>query len=474
MRRTITVVFVIASVLVGCDSQSTLMESMEAPSPGAVLLGKKAAEHDIASSYIIVGKGNKLPKDLKQKVEAAGGRLTGSIEKLGMAFATSARPAFPTEMSRVADVAPDLLVTHAPVREAAFSEASLPDVEPLEGAGADEPFFILQWGMNAIHAPQAWDAGVRGQGVIVAVLDEGFGLNHPDVPYRTDLAKSFACWEEIDGEIFTSNDPNDCEPPNYLLPDDFSHGSHVAGIIAAKDDASGIIGVAPDAEIMPVKVLSEVLGGGTLSWVMQGILYATDSGADVINLSLGILTSLGQGKGTNDVAHALNIFKMVIDYAVKNGVTVVVAAGNDELNADGNGPGRILPGDIKNTISISATGPVGWLFDMATNLNRPASYTNYGTSLVDFAAPGGDFTLFPNAGFEFDMVLSTGASGYYFSAGTSMAAPHAAGVAALIISENGGSMKPVHVEQQMKRRALDLGKPGKDDYYGHGLITTGY
>lgn len=473
MRGTVTIVLFVAVFLAGCDSQSTLMESMEAPS-GSTELGKKAAAYEFSPSYIITGKGNKLPKDLKKKVEAAGGRLTGSIEQFGVAFATSKDPSFSGKMGRVADVAPDLLISYEPGREAKFSETALPDVEPRQGAGEDEPLFFLQWGMEAIRAPQAWEAGVRGEGVLVAVLDEGFGLNHPDVPYRTDLAESFACWELIDGVAFTSDDPNDCEPADYLLNDVFSHGSHVAGIIAARDNGIGVIGVAPDAEILPVKVLSEILGGGALSWIMQGIIYATNNGADVINMSLGNIMSLGLGPGTNDVAHSLNVFRKVIDYAVKSGVTVVVAAGNDGLNGDGNGPIRILPGDFNNTISISATGPVGWIFDMTTEVNRPASYTNYGTSLVDFAAPGGDFTLFPQSGYEFDMVLSTGATGYYFSAGTSMASPHAAGVAALIISENGGSMKPTHVEQQIKRRAVDLGKPGKDDYFGHGLVTTGY
>ncbi len=471
MNRTIVSALAFMLALAGCESQDTLMDTMETPrsAHSSKALEAPGGPAAFAPSYVLISKGNKLPRNLKAQVRAAGGELTGSADAIGVAFATSKDPGFAGKLKGI-EVVRDMLFTLEPTREEAFSEGS-PN-RPAANAGSDEPLFPYLWGMQAIHAPQAWDAGVRGAGVLVAVLDEGFGLNHPDVPYRQDLAKSFACWKVIDGEAYVSEDPADCEPPQYLLNDVFSHGSHVSGTIAARDNGLGVIGVAPDAEIMPVKVLSEILGGGTAGWVIQGILYAADNGADVINMSLGGVRSLGGGKGTNQVARLLNAYKRAVNYAIKQGVTVIAAAGNDGLNGDGNGPVRFIPADFEGAIAVSATAPEGLIDNPQADLNRPASYTNYGASLVDFAAPGGDFDYQGN--FILDLILSTGATGYYFSAGTSMAAPHASGVAALIISENGGSMKPSQVEAALRRRALDLGKPGNDDFYGHGLVNTGY
>ena len=479
MKRTLIAAVALAFVLGACDSQSTLTEAplsadrIGAPEIAASGAASKAAPTEFAPAYILLGKGNKLSKNIEAEVEAAGGVLTGRIDAIGVAFAVSTDPAFPDRVKGVQEVVADAFVAAKPAQEAAFDEATAFDAGPLAGIGADEPFFPYLWGVRAVDAPAAWEAGVRGEGVVVAVLDEGFGLDHPDVPYRTDLAQSFTCWTVIDGVAYLSDDPADCEPTQYVLDDVFSHGSHVAGTIAAKDNGLGVIGVAPEAEIMPVKVLSEVLGGGATSWIMQGIVYATDNGADVINMSLGGIRSLGQGKGTSAIAKTLNAYRRAVGYAVKNGVTVVVAAGNDAIDADGNGPQRITPADFEKAVTISATAPEGFFDDPAADPDVPASYTNYGTSLVDFAAPGGDFDN-PSPYYYFDMVLSTGASGYYFSAGTSMASPHAAGVAALIISENGGSMKPSRVEAEMRKRAVDLGKPGNDDYYGQGRVSTGY
>ena len=106
------------------------------------------------------------------------------------------------------------------------------------------------------------------------------------------------------------------------------------------------------------------------------------------------------------------------------------------------------------------------------NLDIPASYTNFGSSRIDFAAPGGDFDS-PNANAFYDMVLSTdGPADYSFAAGTSMAAPHTSGVAALIIGKNGGSMNPTQVKSILKRSADDLGKPGHDAYFGDGRVNA--
>ena len=146
------------------------------------------------------------------------------------------------------------------------------------------------------------------------------------------------------------------------------------------------------------------------------------------------------------------------------GTTVIASAGNDASDGDHTADLIHLPGDTQGVISISATAPIGWATAPETTfLDNLASYSNFGRSVIDFAAPGGD-VQYPGdenctiAGLTrpcwvFDLVFSTGNNGWYWSAGTSMAAPHAAGVAALIIGANGGEMKPSQVERELRRTA---------------------
>jgi subtilisin family serine protease len=124
-------------------------------------------------------------------------------------------------------------------------------------------------------------------------------------------------------------------------------------------------------------------------------------------------------------------------------------------------------------MSVSATSPYGIGYDPTTDLDVPSSYTNFGSSLIDFAAPGGDFDH-PGAFYFYDMVLSSsGPNQYYLAAGTSMASPHVAGVAALIIGKYGhGVLTPSQVKAKLARGADDLGKPGKDPYFGNGRVNA--
>lgn len=279
------------------------------------------------------------------------------------------------------------------------------------------------------------------------------------------------------------------------LVDPRSHGTHVAGIIAAAQNDFGIIGVAPDAELLLVKVLRDG-GTGAFSWLAEGILYATDAGADVINMSLGaLLAQSGICVGApgvncvtpNEIAEFRVLMNRVTSYAYQQGVTIIAGAGNNGFNRDFTADLLFMPADMPHVISISATTPIGWAVDpLNTFLDNPASYSNYGRSAIDFAAPGGDIlyihderggcTISRRSGPcpMFDQVFSTGAGGWYWSTGTSMATPHAAGIAALIISENGGSMHPAQVEAEMRRRAVRIGSDGRDPFYGMGRVSSGY
>jgi lantibiotic leader peptide-processing serine protease len=424
-------------------------------------------------SYLLIFSTENLPADLETRVQRAGGTVSNAYEAIGVASATSDRANFRSLAARIPGVI-------AAVPNTLIQWIDPPQVVPLEigyppESGAGDVFFDLQWGHTAIDAPGAWNAGYRGAGARVAVLDTGFDLTHPDLAPNINLELSA---NFVPGETL-----------QYGLPGPFSHGSHVAGTIAAAQNDFGVIGVAPEAELVLVKVLGDA-GSGTFEWVMAGIIHAADVDADVINMSLGAAiprrgyeASTGEWVGANDVAALLTAIGRTTNYAYQNGTTIITSAGNSALNLNHTADLVVVPAMSPHVIAISATAPIGWAVDpFETFLDNLASYSNHGTSVIDFAAPGGDF-IYPGdesctiAGllrpcWVFDLVFSTGNGGWYWSAGTSMAAPHAAGVAALIVSANGGSMHPAQVEAALRHSADDLGKPGKDDAYGHGRVNA--
>ena len=215
-------------------------------------------------------------------------------------------------------------------------------------------------------------------------------------------------------------------------------------------------------------------------------MYAADQGVDIINMSLGgsLVKSGEAGFYTaREAAELKNFIAEAVRYAYQRGVTVIVSAGNDAINGDKDRNLIHLPSDAPHAISISATAPVGWATAPNTTfLDNPASYTNYGRSVINLAAPGGDASYPGNENcligglvrpcWVFDMVFSTGGvvgpnAFYYWSAGTSMAAPHAAGVAALIVGRY-GRLHPATLRSLLERGADDLGQPGNDPFYGAG------
>jgi len=338
--------------------------------------------------------------------------------------------------------------------------------------GDDEQFFPYQWGMDAINAPEAWNAGYQGAGTKVFILDSGIDAEHPDLSPNliTALCKSFVPLEDWN-----------VRPGFY-----FNHGTHVAGIIAAGDNIStdlntGVIGVAPQAEIVAVKVVSEYTGYGDFSWINEGIVYAADNGADVINMSLGAVVNKNGfyydedgnliKESPNLIQELIHAVQRAINYAYKSGVTIVVSGGNSYMNGDGNGSTISLLGDLNNVITVSATAPLNWAYDPTTNLDVIASYSNTGRSLINIAAPGGDFDS-EEPLWYYDMICSTISGGWSWAAGTSMAAPHVAGVAALIIGKNGGQMAPNEVTKQLLNTADKIDGNGASVLYGKGRVNA--
>ena len=442
----------------------------------AGLLASSAAAS--AGSYIVLGSGG---GGLEAAVANAGGKLIKRLPGVD-AVVVEGSDSFKRKAAGqpgVRSVVPNLVIDWLP-REKVNAEAISEAVDPPNNPpGSIDNRFNLQWGHTAVQAVAAWNAGARGSGARVAVLDGGFSLTHPDIATQFDPA----CTADMTGEGIAYA-PNADDPSGI-----FSHGMHTAGTVAAAQNNVGTIGVAPDAKLCLVKVLSNA-GSGSFADVVAGMIFAADKGVDVISMSLGGLLVKSGEAGLYTASEAAELRHLVdrgVNYATKNGALVIASAGNDAIDFDKARNLIHLPSDSPGALSISATAPIGWGINPNRSLDNLASYSNFGQSAISFAAPGGDFRPdlvtgtctvggLTRACPVFDLVISTGcvvgtSAFYYFSAGTSMATPHVSGVAALIVSKF-GSMPPSQLRSLLQKGADDLGKPGNDSAYGAGRVNA--
>ena len=433
-----------------------------------------------ATTYVVTANSNSFDGQLARKLEATGARIVATLPQIGVAIVESDNPAFvslagriPAVRSAVADVA-----IHYDLPAAAGQITA--DYANPPASGDNDSFFDFQWAHAAIDARGPWNAGYRGAGATVAVLDSGVYCAHLDIIPNLNTAKSASF---VAGQTYCNTSGS-------------THGTHVMGTIGAADNGIGTIGVAPEAELIAVKVLNPVTGSGSFAAIIQGIVHAADADADVINMSLGV--NGGLQVGGSEVAELVNATARAVRYANKQNATVVASAGNDGRDLD-HDSGRVcdtdgtcttvnlrsFPGQLPGVITVSALGPLAWLKNpTGTDFDIRASYSNYGQSAIHFGAPGGnyDYPGTENCTFKgilracwvWDMVFSTtsGTSGYGWSAGTSMAAPHVSGVAALIIGKHGGELSPAAVERILRASADDLGKPGNDATFGAGRVNA--
>jgi subtilisin family serine protease len=265
--------------------------------------------------------------------------------------------------------------------------------------------------------------------------------------------------------------------PNPCVDNQF-HGTHVAGTIAARANGYGVVGVAPNVGLVPVKVC-DASGFCYASAVIDGITYAGDQRLDVINMSFFVDDDAFQEstefKCMDDPTQRAfrQAVERAISYARNQGVTPVAALGNSDqdLAHPGDPDTPQVEGNDCDVVPAETQGVVGTMA-LGTS-SQKAGYSNYGTGATDVAAPGGTANGDCTRG-----VPSTIPGGYGCFQGTSMASPHAAGVAALIVSEFGAlrngdvSMSPTKVEDYLQATTIDIGLPGYDECFGNGRIDA--
>jgi serine protease len=324
-------------------------------------------------------------------------------------------------------------------------------------ATPDDTYWNLQWNLRMIHAPEAWDVTTGADAVIVAVIDTG-RTNHPDLAGRQsggyDFISSASRARDGGGRDPDPTDPGDLGGGNGTSS---FHGTHVAGIVgAATDNATGVAGVTWQTQIMHLRVLG--VGGGTDADIAEAIRYAAGlsnaSGttppqrAHVINMSLG-------GPGFSQT------MQNAVTAARAAGVVVLAAAGNSSST------GFFSPAGLEGVVSVVSLN----------SARARAWYSNHGPA-ADVSAPGGDDVDRDGDG-QPDSVLSTIYDDsfqpplplYVGYQGTSMACPHVAGVAALVLAVD-PTLTPDEVEAVLFATAEDLGAPGRDDQFGHGLVNA--
>jgi subtilisin len=293
---------------------------------------------------------------------------------------------------------------------------------------ADE--YSDSWGVQHIGAQPVHNQNIYGDGVKVAVLDTGIDCNHPDLVMNCRGGYDF---------VYGDSDPIDYN----------GHGTHVSGIIAAKNNGGGVVGVAPNSNIYAVSVLSPY-GDGQTSWIISGIEWAVDNNMNIATMSL-YCDPNPYFPCEDPALHA------AVDNAYNSGLLLVAAGGNT------NGGEVRYPAAYDSVIAVTATD----------ENNKNAGLSPIGSE-IELAAPGINVLSTVPTG----SCIMCDPSGYRYASGTSMAVPHVTGVAALIISQgiadvNGDGLKNnIDVRLKLQTTARDLGVPGRDNIYGYGIVDA--
>lgn len=293
------------------------------------------------------------------------------------------------------------------------------EINDIDEIVPNDPSFSTQYYHQLMNTPKAWKITKGSAGIVVAVIDTGIDINHPEFTGR------------ISGKSYNTH--TDQIGIDYVQ-DDYNHGTHVSGIIAAtQNNEIGGSGIAPVVTIMAIKAnIPKNPNTMELASIIRGIRYAADNGADIINLSLGRKYATG----------AVPQEQAAISYAVSKGVTVICAAGNE---SDGH---ACYPAAYEDCIAVASVNQYG-KFD--------TDYSNFGIE-IDISAPGTN-------------IYSSVPKGYTALSGTSMASANVSGTAALIKSAN-PNFTVTQIKERLYKTVRDVGSLGLDNYYGYGTVDA--
>ncbi|MFI9289336.1 S8 family peptidase [Streptomyces werraensis] len=462
-----------------------------------------AASVDAASlSYVVnVQGGHGAPAHVKKAIAKAGGTIVASYDKIGVIVVHASNADFAKTIRKVPGVQSAGATRNAPLPSAATTDLGSPKVlsaaevaeATQEAAAGQDPLQNLQWDLPAIKADKAHEKSLGSPEVTVAVIDTGVDDTHPDIAPNFDRAASVNC---VAGKPDTSEGawrPGAAESP---------HGTHVAGEIAAAKNGVGMTGVAPGVKVSGIKV-SNPDGYFYTEAVVCGFMWAAEHGVDVTNNSYYTDPWYFNCKNDPDQKALVEAVSRATRYAERKGAVNVAAAGNENYDlasdsiTDPSSPNDGTPSDreidpsecldiptqLPGVVTVASTGAKGW----------KSSFSNYGLGVVDIAAPGGDSTALqtPEPPATSGLILGPLPGGRWgYMAGTSMASPHVAGVAALIKSKHPyappalvkallyaqadatACTKPYDIDNDGKADAVCEGPKNRNGFYGWGLADA--
>lgn len=468
-RPTATLVALTATTLLfqACRDQGTPTAPARDTAPVA-----SVTSLDSAGRYLVVFTAQGVPADFGARVAQVGGTIEAALDSIGVAEVTGVAGDAVAQLAAAGDVLavePDALERPADDGDPADEDAAAEPLAPADATASPTAaqFYPRQWNMRAVFAPEAWAAGDLGsRDVKVAIVDTGIDYLLPDFVGLVDLEHSAS---------FVPEDVSQHYPGRLPFSDLFWHGTAVASVVAS--NATVLAGLNRYVTLIAVKVVDSTFHSSR-GRILNGIVYAADQGADVINVSYSLDVDKSMSPGT------VAAIERAASYAFRKGALVIANANNDAADLDHDGDRVRLLCEAADVICASATGPTAAasITGPWENVDAIAPYTAFGRSAISVAAPGGAGTT---TGFQNVWVLCTktpskstvplacknGTSSVARGIGTSFSAPHVAGLAALLVAKLGHG-NPALIRSLILDSADDLGEPGVDPYYGHGRINV--